>query len=296
MSRFVSYLWRVFICAVAYFAGAMVGASVAPALGATLPAMPPSVSPGRLAVVSFLASLTLGAGLGPLAMGFWARFPARFAALALLAFVCLGVNTALESAIFTTVGGGTGMIVLFLPATLACAAAAAALFPPTGDPETWASGWRRFVSQFPAASWLWRVALAVLAFPVIYLAFGSVVGPFVIDAYRSGAYGLKLPGMGQIIPTQFVRSALFLLASVPALVLWRGPRLRLAVALGLAHYVFVGLFGMLQALWLPGSMRLLHGAELLADSMTYAAALVVLLVAPAERPGPTAGSWDAEVF
>ena len=93
-----------------------------------------------------------------------------------------------------------------------------------------------------------------------------------------------------------MRSALFLLASVPALALWRGPRRRLAAALGLAHFVFVGLFGMLQASWLPGSMRLLHGAELLADSMTYAAALVLLLVVPVEGPGPAAGSWDAEVF
>ena len=293
MSQFVSYLWRALACAAAYFAGTMVGASVAPALGAALPAMPPSVGPEQVAIVSFLASLTLGPGLGPLATGLQARFLARFAALAVLAYICLGVNTAIESAIFTTVGGASGMIVLFLPATVACAAAAAALFRPAGDPGTGASSWSRFASQFTPASWVWRVALAVLAFPVIYLAFGSVVGPFVVGAYRSGAFGLKLPGMGQIIPTQFVRSALFLLASVPALVLWRGPRLRLAVALGLAHYVFVGLFGMLQASWLPTSLRLLHGAELLADSMVYAAALVLLLVAPSET-GPTAGSWNAE--
>jgi hypothetical protein len=140
------------------------------------------------------------------------------------------------------------------------------------------------------------LALAVLAFPVIYLAFGSVVGPFVIDAHRAGAFGLKLPGVGEMISTQFVRSALFLLASVPALVLWRGPRLRLVAALGLAHYVFVGLFGMLQALWLPTSLRVLHGTELLADSLVYAAVLVLLLVASAKPMGPTAGSWDAELF
>ena len=196
MSRFASYLWKALVCAVAYFAGTMVGASIAPALGATLPAMPPSVGPGQIAIVSFLASLTLGAGLGPLASGLRARFLGRFAALALLAYVCLGVNTAIESAIFTTVGGSMGMAVLFLPATVACAAAAAALFPPAGEPETWASSWSRFVSQFSPAAWLWRLALAILAFPIIYLVFGSVVGPFVVDAYRAGAYGLKLPGMG----------------------------------------------------------------------------------------------------
>ena len=281
MKRFLSYLWRTFLCAVAYSIGTMIGAPLARALGAALPSIPPTVDPGRFAIASFLASLTLGAGLGPLASCLRARFLSRWGALAVLAYVCLGVNTALETTIYTTLGGARGMILLFLPATVACAAVAAALFRPAGDPEPLAASWERFASQFPPPSWLWRVALAILAFPTIYLAFGMIVGPFVVDAYRSGALQLRLPPMSEIIPIQFLRSALFLLASGPVLVLWRGPRLRLAVALGLAHYVFVGLYGMLQAYWLPTPMRLVHGTELLADSMAYAAALVLLLIGPA---------------
>jgi hypothetical protein len=109
-----------------------------------------------------------------------------------------------------------------------------------------------------------------------------MVGPFVADAYRAGRFGLVLPGLGQILSVQFVRSVLFLLASLPVLAAWHGSRLRLALALGAAHFVMVGLFGMLQAYWLPAPMRLIHTAEILVDSVTYAAVLVVLLVRPRE--------------
>jgi hypothetical protein len=40
----------------------------------------------------------------------------------------------------------------------------------------------------------------------------------------------------------------------------------------------MGRVAMLQAYWLPGSMRLIHGAEILGDSMGYGAVLVSLLV------------------
>jgi hypothetical protein len=278
MKTLLSYAWKTLACTVAYMLGSMLGVSVAAALGVDLPSPPPGSQPTRLALFASLASLTLGASLGPLASGLRSRYLPRFAALALLAYLCLGVNTALETKIFTTVGGAAGMIVMFLPATLACAAAAAALFRPLARPEPAAALWSRFSAQFGASSWAWRLAAAIAAFPLVYLAFGMMVGPFVVDAYRDNAFGLKLPGWGQIIPMQFLRSALFLIASVPAIAFWGGSRLRLALSLGLASYVFVGLFGMLQAYWLPTAMRLLHGTELAADSFAYSALLVLLLV------------------
>jgi hypothetical protein len=54
----------------------------------------------------------------------------------------------------------------------------------------------------------------------------------------------------------------------------------LALSLGLANYAFVGLFGMLQASWLPTAMRVLHGTEIAADSFAYSSLLVLLLVRP----------------
>jgi hypothetical protein len=281
MKTIVSYAWKTLVCAVAYMGGSMLGGGLATALGVGLPSMP-GTRPAQLALVAFLASLTLGVSLGPLASGLRARYLARFAALALLAYVCLGVNTALETTIFTTIGGAAGMLVVFLPATMACTAVAVALFRPATGPDTLPALWSRFTAQFGAWSWAWRLVAAIVAFPVVYLVFGMMVGPFVIEAYRNQAYGLTLPGWGQIIPMQLLRSTLFLVASLPAIVLWGGSRRRLALSLGLANYTFVGLFGMLQAFWLPATMRVAHGAEIGADSFAYAALLVLLLVRPAQ--------------
>jgi hypothetical protein len=277
MRTVASYAWKTLVCAVAYMFGSMVGGALATGLGVTIPTMP-GTAPERLAPFAFLASLTLGVSLGPLASGLRARYITRFAALALLAYVCLGVNTALETTIFTTIGGASALVVIFLPATLACAAAAAALFRPAAMEATRGSS---FWTRFGAWSWVWRLAAAIVAFPAVYLVFGMMVGPFVIEAYRSQAHGLTLPGWGQIIPVQFLRSALFLIASLPAVALWEGSRRRLALSLGLAHLTFVGLFGMLQGFWLPVVMRLAHGIEIAADSFAYTALLVLLLTRPA---------------
>jgi hypothetical protein len=291
MKTVLSYAWKTAACAVAYMGGSMLGGALATALGVTLPSMP-GTEPARLALFAFLASLTLGVSLGPLASGLSSRYFSRFAALALLAYVCLGLNTALETAIFTTIGGAGGLVLIFLPSTLACAAVAAALFRPAAPTETSAALCSRFKGQFDTQSWAWRLAVAVVAFPVVYLAFGMLVGPFVVDAYRNQAHGLTLPGWGQIIPTQFLRSTLFLVASLPVIALWGGSRRRLALSLGLANFTFVGLFGMLQAFWLPTAMRLVHGAEIAADSFVYAILLVWLLARPVHgrEPGPVAAA------
>ncbi len=280
MKTIASYAWKTLACAAAYFVGSAVGGAVATALGIGLPSMPGS-QPAQAALVAFLASLVLGASLGPLASGLRAPYVARFGALAVLAYVCLGINTVLETMIFTTYGGAAGMLVIFLPSTLACTAVAAALFRPAASFDAVPALWSRFRAQHGGWSWAWRLAAAIVAFPVVYLVFGMVAGPFVVEAYRQANYGLTLPGWGQIIPTQFLRSGLFLLASVPAIALWRGSRSRLALVLGLALYTCVGLFGMLQAYWLPGTIRVAHGVEIAADSFAYAALLVRLLVRPA---------------
>ena len=62
------------------------------------------------------------------------------------------------------------------------------------------------------------------------------------------------------------------------LILWSGSRRRLVLALGLAFYVLVGLFGMVQSYWLAPTLQVLHNSEMLIDSMVYALALAALLV------------------
>ena len=120
--------------------------------------------------------------------------------------------------------------------------------------------------------------LAILAFPVIYFVFGSMVTPFVVGFYRSGASPFVLPPISKIIPVQFLRSSLFLLASAPFLFLWTRSRASLIFSLGLAHWYLVGLFGLIQVMWLPPVVRIEHSMEIGLDSFIYVAGLVLLLV------------------
>jgi hypothetical protein len=136
----------------------------------------------------------------------------------------------------------------------------------------------RLLPRHAAVGWIWRVALAVLAFPVIHFVFGMMVGPFVAPYYNGGGpLGLVIPPPGVILRTLVIRSAIFLIGSLPAVILWTGSRRGLIGALGLAHAALVGLYGMAQVGSLfPPILRILHGIEITADSFAYAAVLVWL--------------------
>jgi hypothetical protein len=75
---------------------------------------------------------------------------------------------------------------------------------------------------------------------------------------------------------QFLRSLLFLLACLPVLIAWQKSRRSLLLSLGWALFVLVGLLNLLQAIWLPATLRLVHTLEILADSFVYAWVLVML--------------------
>jgi hypothetical protein len=105
-----------------------------------------------------------------------------------------------------------------------------------------------------------------------------MVLPWVLDYYKQQQFGLTLPGMGIIILVQLLRSSLFFLAALPILIVWKGSRRQLTVRLGIAFFVLVGLFGMIQTYWLGPVLLILHNVEILADSMVYAGVLALLFV------------------
>jgi hypothetical protein len=117
----------------------------------------------------------------------------------------------------------------------------------------------------------------VLAFPVAYFTFGAMVAPIVVPYYKGGGpIGLVIPPLAVILRTVLVRSSIFLVASLPAVLLWIGSRRGLIGALGLAHAVLVGIFGLAQTHLMPPILRITHGTEITADSFAYAAVLVWL--------------------
>ena len=278
----VGYLWRLPLCAVAYVVGSMAGGALVSALGLPLPEVPEQANEQIQGLLLWVASLALAGGLAPLARRIQGAYWVRWLALAALCYVCLGVNTPIEAAIFTNMGGMMAIPVLSLFPCLLFAAVMALLFKPAEGGVLILDNARRFLGSRSAGQWAWRLAVAVCAFPVIYWTFGLMVAPFVLEYYRQGQFGLALPRGGVIIAIQLLRSTLFLAAALPILMAWPGSRLRLTLALGLAFYVLVGLFSLIQGSWLAPTLLVLHNIEIFADSMVYALVLVLLLV-----PGDT---------
>ncbi len=98
---------------------------------------------------------------------------------------------------------------------------------------------------------MWRFLAAFLAFPLIYLTFGRLIAPLVIDYYEQGLFGLSLPGWNQILPILLIRSLLFLIACLPILITWQASKRKLFLTLGFSLFLLVGGLSMLQAYWMP---------------------------------------------
>jgi hypothetical protein len=225
-----------------------------------------------------LGSLVLTVGLAPLARRIRGGFAIRWLALAGLCYACLGVNTPIEAAIFSDLGGMATIPVFSLLPCLLFAAMMTLLFKPADKGEPVLATAKQFFESRPAGQWSWRIVAAICAFPLIYWTFGLMIAPAVRPYYEQGQFGLALPSATTIILVQLLRSTLFLAATMPILIAASGPRRPLVLALGVAFYVLVGLFSMIQTYWLAPTLLVLHNLEIFADSMVYALALALLLV------------------
>ena len=223
------------------------------------------------------ASLVLASGLAIVGRGIRGSFAARGIILFVFFYISYGVTSAIEAHFFTTLAG---MFSYYLPLSIVPAAVLAALtarlFDGTPPDDPTQRMLRSYVAGRSVFSWAWRLPAAWMAFPVIYIFFGLLVSPFVLEQYEQQE-NLRIPGPLLVVGLQFVRSALFLIATGPVFVAWSGSRRRLWGAMGLALFLIVGLAGLIQGPVFTMQLRIAHGLEILADSLVYAAALVLLL-------------------
>jgi hypothetical protein len=272
------YLWKVPLCGILFFIGFIPGGQLATMMGLPAPEMPMGADPAIVGQYTILTSLILALGLALLARGLSGNFLSRWLILFSFTWIAYGVNTYFEALIFSTLSAASlYAIVLYLPASLLCAAAVAWLFPPAIKAEGFLARARTFFASYSAGSWIWRLVAAFLAFPVAYYIFGRLISPIVLPYYLQGSNELALPGWNQILPVLAIRSAFFLLACLPILIAWNFSNRRLFLTLGLALFILVGGIAMIQAYWLPMVLRVTHGLEIFADEVVYTAALVLLL-------------------
>lgn len=277
VKRTLTTVAKVIAGALVYYVGFILGGIIAGAMGLSVPALPAGADAATLGIYQLIVSLLFTATLAVLSRHLVGGLLVRWSALALFSWVAYGLNTYLEAAIFTAYEAASAYtLVMQALAAVLCSAVIAWAFPPRDGSKS-ATAARAFLSRYSVGQWAWRLLAAWMAFPLIYLIFGWLVQPFIIEFYRQQMAGLTLPGWGQILPTQALRSLLSLLTCLPVIVLWRGSRRQLFILLGSALFVFVGGLYMLQAYWYPSTMRIAHSLEILADSFVYAGALVVLL-------------------
>ncbi len=271
------YAWRVPLCAFAYIAGTMAGGALVSAFGMQLPSLPEQANEETMGLL-VIGSFALAIGVGPLARRIRAGYSVRCLILAALTYVCLGLNTPIKAAIFTNIGGMRTMVVFSLLPCLFFGGVTALLFKPSGKAEPFGQQVSHFFSGRSVQKWAWRLVAAICAFPVIYWVFGMSVAPWVVKYYEQEQFGLVLPNIGVIALVQLLRSLLFFLVVLPIVIVWSGSRLQLTIFLGIAFFVLVGLFGMIQAYWLSPVLQVLHSLEILADSVVYAGVLALLFV------------------
>ncbi|MDT8066951.1 MAG: hypothetical protein ROO76_02170 [Terriglobia bacterium] len=264
---------KLVVCAVAYMLGVSLTWTLVGALHLPAPHPIPGVTTGGLLFGMSLGTLLLAAGLVPLAVGLGGSRPRRSGALFVVILVAVGLNTMIEATVFSTfvTVGIAWMTAQYVLPSLLLATALAVLFSKNEKQSE--------PPRFSAAQWAWRLVVAWVAFPAIYWVFGMCVAPFVLFAYRAGIAGLTVPPVPVILRTVFIRSALFLVSSLPIIALWSGSRRSLFIAFGVAESMMVGIFGLVQASWFPMTLRVAHSIEITLDSFAYIGVLVLLFAA-----------------
>lgn len=284
----IKYIGKICLCALGSVVGTFVGGIVSTALHLEQPRIPGPVDMQLLGLLCLVGGFLLSLALATLSTRLQVNRRSRFAIIAWFVFAWLGLNNTIEAGIFTTLGGGATMVMTMLSLSLFVAGAVAWLFGDRAGRESCSGGVGRFLGQRTAGQWMVRFSLVVAAFPVVYFIFGMPVGLMVGKFYQNESFALQLPSLSVVVGVQFVRGLIALLAVLPVLAVWTDSRQRFAWTFGPVLFVVAGLYGLLQAYWMPWALRSIHTVELFLDSLAYSWLLAVLLL-PRAPAGPAGG-------
>ena len=270
--------------------GYALASAIAGALAAGIGLPLPPVAEGQDPASGLATSVALGASaalvLAPLAARLRLPVIDRAGVVFVALYVLNGVVNAVEGAFFTTLlGDGLGTVLLISAASSAAVAAAVAwLIPPAVVDDRLGAALRDLLSRRSAASWTWRIGLAGLLYLPTYFLFGSLTLPFVRAYYEdpSLGLGLRVPPVWVIPPLEVGRGLLYVVALLPLVALLPGPRMRLALSLGVLVAALNAWQPLLLALSWPVEMRLVHALEITGTALVQGMTIAWLL-----------GSWAA---
>ena len=198
-------------------------------------------------------------------------------------FIIQSLSNLVEAVFFTTaIPTATIFVAAFvfgLIVTLPEAILAGMLFSPVKIDRSFRADLREYFSKRTVSSWLGRVALGSLVYFPIYYTFGSIIAPWILSYYDnpSQIFGLTIPPLEVMILLQFLRGFLYLVALLPIIATLRvSPRAMFLSVFGLI-YVAGAFVPFIAYSTLPAFLRMVHGLEILGDSIVYGTALVYLL-------------------
>lgn len=270
-SSTVALLWKIPAIAALYFVGILIAGALVTAFGLPFPEVPGQT---WIPILGYLTAVTLAVGIALLARGLAGTTLKRGWILFVFFYVAFVINNQIEAIVYTTTAEAPTMLVFFILPCLIAAAAAVFLIRSPAEGYVLPT----VFSNRPITKWWWRLLLAWVAFPVIYYFFGALIYPLVADAYSSPDFGLRVPGPLVVVGAVSLRSLLFLVATIPILANWQGSRRGLVLSLTVSLAAMVGVAGMFEATWMPLNMKLVHGVEIIADSLVHAWVLVALMV------------------
>ncbi len=281
----IKYIGKILLCTLSIVAATIIGGMVSMMLHFEQPALPGKADMRLMGLYTIIAAAILSIALAEVSRRLNANRGARFAAIAWLAYAWLGINNPVEASIFTTIGGGLAIAVIMLFPCLLVAGMVTLLFGQPTTTSPFAVNSVQFGQNRTVMKWAICISAAILAFPAVYFFFGMPVGLIVGKFYQDQAFGLQLPSLGVVVGVQFIRGLVALVAALPVLVVWSGSRQQFAWTFSLSLFVLSGLYGLIQAYWMPWTLRSIHTVELLLDSLAYSwiLALVFLQAAPVRR-------------
>jgi len=271
------YVWRIAACSFVFAFGLIASRLILHPLGLTPPRLPQQADESIAVYYLLSGSILLSLSLLPFAQKISGAFFTRFLIIFFFFFACFGISVSLESSIYSSIEGFDLMILILLLPIVLFSFTCISLTKSQPTSESFSQKSLRFFKSNTRSELGWKILLAFLSFPVIYLLFGIIASPLVADYYRESSYGLAIPDIGTIMSVQLVRSLLFLMVTLPIMITWFGNRVQLVVMLGIAHFMFVFSYDIVLAYQLPIKLVLTHAIEILLDSMVYAWVMVKLL-------------------
>lgn len=232
-------------------------------------------------ISNFISGALLGAVLGLVFMQLPFKRTVRIALAWLVLFIVQEFSNLVEGYFFTTF---LPTVTLFLAAsvvalglTLIEALLAGILFTPPRPFRSFNVEVRAYFGRKSSSSWISRSTAASLVYFPIYFLFGALISPIVLPYYQNSSLGLTIPSFTVMVPLEFARGFLYVIALLPIIATLRVARWHLFLALASLLYVAGAVVPFLVAGALPVQLKIVHGLEILADCLVYGAALVYLL-------------------